>query len=369
MYGLFASLKGLVKIRHIYTDGPIFRLHYRWTVLILLAASILLTCRQFFGDPIHCLQRDVKRTRAVETFCWIHATYVLPEAWNKTVGSVVPHPGIDRYTPGQEKKYHGYYQWVSLCLLFQAVLFYLPRYFWKMWENGLLKALILNLDNALLDTSSCNRSYTLLVNCLRSHWGLFRGYARRYIACELLTLINVFGQMFLLDTFLGGHFTSYGLQVIQWGEWDQEYRTDPMIRAFPRMTKCMFHDFGSSGDVQRIDALCLLPLNVLNEKIYIFLWFWMMMLISLTILTLAFRFLLYAMPLVRYCVLLPRCPQVNKGALERLINRANFGDWFILYLLAKNLYPEHFCSVVGRLAVAMEENGCVRRRDEKLTYV
>lgn len=369
MYGLFASIKGLVRIRHFCIDGPVFRLHYRWTVLILLTASILLTCRQFFGDPIHCLQRDVPRIRAVETFCWIHATYVLPDAWNKTIGSVVPHPGIDRYTPGEKKEYHGYYQWVSLFLLFQAILFYLPRHFWKMWENGMIKALILDLDNVLLNTTSSKRSYALLVNSLRSHWGLFRGYARKYVVCEVLTFVNVLGQMFLMDTFLGGHFTTYGLQVIKWTAWDQEYRTDPMVRAFPRMTKCLFHDFGSSGDVQKVDALCILPLNVLNEKIYVFLWFWMVMLIAFTAVTLAFRFLLSAMPLVRYCVLLPRCPQVNKGALERLINRANFGDWFILYLLAKNLHPRHFCSVISRLAAAVEENGYVPTPNEKLTYV
>jgi hypothetical protein len=40
------------------------------------------------------------------------------------------------------------------------------------------------------------------------------------------------------------------------------------------MTKCEFHKFGSSGTVQKFDALCVLPLNIINEKIYVFLWFW-----------------------------------------------------------------------------------------------
>lgn len=46
------------------------------------------------------------------------------------------------------------------------------------------------------------------------------------------------------------------------------------IEVFPRVTKCTFHKFGASGTIQKHDALCVLALNILNEKIFIFLWFW-----------------------------------------------------------------------------------------------
>lgn len=49
---------------------------------------------------------------------------------------------------------------------------------------------------------------------------------------------------------------------------DQAERVDPMIYVFPRMTKCTFHKFGPSGTLERHDAFCLLPLNILNEKVY-----------------------------------------------------------------------------------------------------
>ena len=48
---------------------------------------------------------------------------------------------------------------------------------------------------------------------------------------------------------------------------DQAERVDPMIFVFPRMTKCHFHKFGPSGTLERHDAFCLLPLNILNEKV------------------------------------------------------------------------------------------------------
>jgi hypothetical protein len=50
--------------------------------------------------------------------------------------------------------------------------------------------------------------------------------------------------------------------------------SDPMARIFPKVTKCTFNKYGPSATVEYIDGLCVLPLNVINEKIYIFLWFW-----------------------------------------------------------------------------------------------
>ena len=41
------------------------------------------------------------------------------------------------------------------------------------------------------------------------------------------------------------------------------------------MTKCSFHKYGPSGTVELIDGICVLPFNIINEKIYIFLWIWL----------------------------------------------------------------------------------------------
>ena len=46
---------------------------------------------------------------------------------------------------------------------------------------------------------------------------------------------------------------------------DPEDRLDPMSRIFPRVTKCTFNKFGPSGSVQRRDAMCVLPVNIINE--------------------------------------------------------------------------------------------------------
>lgn len=76
----------------------------------------------------------------------------------------------------------------------------------------------------------------------------------------------------MVDKFLGGSFFTYGMDVIKYSNMNQENRSDPMIEIFPRITKCTFHKYGASGSIQKHDSMCILALNILNEKIYIFLW-------------------------------------------------------------------------------------------------
>merc|ERR1712156_55655 len=63
---------------------------------------------------------------------------------------------------------------------------------------------------------------------------------------------------------------------------DDANRTDPMMKVFPRVTKCTFHHYGPSGTVNKKDALCILGLNIINEKIYVTLWFWLVILACMT---------------------------------------------------------------------------------------
>ena len=55
------------------------------------------------------------------------------------------------------------------------------------------------------------------------------------------------------------------------------------------VAQCIFHKYGGSGTIQRFDALCVLGMNILNEKIYIVLWFWFVILAVITAVNLVVR--------------------------------------------------------------------------------
>jgi len=144
----------------------------------------------------------------------------------------------------------------------------------------------------------------------------------------MLNLANVVLQMIMMDKFLGGQFTTYGWQVIQFTEWDFNVRYDPMIKVFPRLTKCTFHRYGSSGDVQKHDAMCILPINIINEKIYIFLWFWFYFLALLTFATITYRMVTVASRRLRIRLIQDRCISLaDKSAIKKVVENVDVGDW------------------------------------------
>lgn len=58
-----------------------FKLHYKATVAVLLIAALLVTSRQFFGEPIECLVEAVP-SAFINTYCWVHATYTTTPSSN-----------------------------------------------------------------------------------------------------------------------------------------------------------------------------------------------------------------------------------------------------------------------------------------------
>ena len=59
MFALFGDVKALFKLESTATDNVVFRLHYKVTVIILIACSILVTSKTYIGDPIDCIVEEI----------------------------------------------------------------------------------------------------------------------------------------------------------------------------------------------------------------------------------------------------------------------------------------------------------------------
>ncbi|XP_044730117.1 innexin shaking-B isoform X5 [Chrysoperla carnea] len=352
MLDIFRGLKNLVKINHLHIDSPVFRLHHSITVMLLIGFSLIVTTRQYVGNPIECLHTKEIPEDIVNTFCWIHTTYTLKSYYNN---SKSPYPGVGPSSNVQEKdkKLYKYYQWVCFCLFFQAILFYTPRWLWKSWEGGKIRALMMDLDVGICSEIEKKQKKKLLLDYLWENLRFHNWWAYKYYFCELLALINVVGQMFLMDRFFDGEFMKFGIKVIEFMESDQEDRIDPMIFIFPRMTKCTFYKYGVSGEVEKHDAMCILPLNVVNEKIYIFLWFWFIILAILTGITCIYRIIIIFSPRMRVYLLRMRFRLLRKDAIEIIVRRSKMGDWFLFYMLGENIDSVIYRDVMQDLATKL----------------
>ena len=131
---------------------------------------------------------------------------------------------------------------------------------------------------------------------------------------------------------------TYGTDVINFMSMEDADRSDPMMEVFPRVTKCTFHKYGASGTIQKLDALCVLGLNIINEKIYITLWFWFVFLALVTALYSVYVVALISMPGLRRSLVIKKAnSQANRDHARHLVEKATIGDWFLIFLISRNL--------------------------------
>lgn len=128
----------------------------------------------------------------------------------------------------------------------------------------------------------------------------------------------------------------------------------PMDQYFPKLTKCSLRTYGPSGTLQNKDRLCILPLNIVNEKIFVILWFWLLILSFLSTMAVLFRVLVFSLRPLRSMMIVGQLRYVKRSTVNRIIKRFGFGDWFILYLLGKNINPQIYKELIIELAKQME---------------
>ena len=223
--------------------------------------------------------------------CWTTNTYFLPFEEDR-----IPKEGAPR-------QQISYYQWVALILACQAVLFYLPRPIWRIFnkKSGIavstitdaaiecqrksdpdtrdktLRYMIKHMGRFLLELS---RNHLLANSCKSFWWSLYGNYlVILYIFIKCVYIGNVIGQIFLLNAFLGTDYHMYGFDVLKRMLRRENWTTSD---RFPRVTMCDFK-IRMLGNINRYTVQCSLPMNLFNEIIFIFLWFWFVFVAAATV--------------------------------------------------------------------------------------
>jgi len=280
---------GLPGVRN---DDFFDRLSRRYSLIILGISFFAISSSHFMGKPIHCFTQNVPGSHIdyINSVCWISSSYYLP--FEK------PLPNRNQTPPERIP----YYQWVPFILFVMMTFFFLPGFIWrKMNQNcGIdtkvigkaigemdplnsekrreaMQSLVKHIDKALIYHRDYHHGFMTWKRCSylfccalgrRSGNYLSAGY----IFVKLLYILNALGQLFLLNIFLGNRFHLFGFEILQ--KWfDGE--TIEALERFPRITMCRFTIRTLGDNIQKYDVQCLLPINIYNEKIFLFIWFWL----------------------------------------------------------------------------------------------
>lgn len=284
-----------------------------------------------------------------------------------TIGKHILIHGIGiRNVPKSERNYQKYYQWVVPMLVFQAVMLYSPTYLWRIWEGGIMQALCGKFSSPVNTDNWNEGSKKLIVKYLTENTDHHKAYAIRFIICELLNYMIGVNTKFLLIffkfyseistiqilniAFINFVFTGFWLRftpammtlvTTDWKSWEA-YSS----RIFPKLVKCDLDVYGPSGSYESKDALCVLPLNIINDKIFAFLWIWFIILFAISTVNLLYRLVILFSRKYRIIVLKSLARPISFKQAKRASHNGNYGDWFVLWLMSMNLNPEIFKDIM-----------------------
>ncbi|EDV44602.1 uncharacterized protein Dana_GF20443 [Drosophila ananassae] len=396
MYAAVKPLSKYLRLKTVRIYDPIFTLHSKCTIVILLTCTFLLSAKQYFGEPILCISSE-KHIEYVQSYCWTMGTYILPtdadadssgtwdissyshataEAFNLTsLRALVANneqyarvisiaEGVGPETRGVTKRmYLRYYQWVFMILLFQSLLFYFPSYLWKVWEGQRMEQLCCEVGDALILEDTYRTRLQMLTKYFRAPFSpIHCCYSLKYAFCELLNLLISILNFWLMDVVFNGFWRKYihalaAIPVYDWNLWNLM-----TSRVFPKVAKCEMFIYGPSGTPNVLDILCVLPLNILNEKIFAVLYIWFLFIAMLAGINIVYRLVLFCCSELRLQLLRTHLRGMPKSHVREVLSSAGYGDWFVLMCVSINVNPSLFRELLEQLYTEHKQSRSLERR-------
>ena len=321
MEAIFKPAKAFFKAKSISIDNAVFQLHYRVTFLLLVTASLFITSSMYKTSSILCSHgslTDNFATKLEDQFCLTHSTH-------STFGSTT--------------KVHSEYQWVATILFLQALTFYFPRFVSKRFENGRTAIIIQNLNHPLLLEDERTRQILNISNYWQNYRGSHFTLALTFLLCEILNLIIVTAQIAITNLFLGGHFLTIGLSLLQIKIGQNIFSID---QIFPNVAKCTLPSYDPNGFINQRDLYCLLPQNSVHKYVYIALWFWYLFLVLITSIHTLVQIASFFCPTIKIKLLgqITKCQKNKLCSLLKLKEQnyhQNIGDTFMIQQVLKNI--------------------------------
>lgn len=285
--------------------------------------------------------------------CWLDGTYLDRKLLNAEIGKEVVSYGVGPKNTNygdEEFVYFKYYQWIVPMLLLQTLALSIPRILWRTFEKGTMKKLLEEVSSPVFTENWVSQRKNLIAYVKTIKKKYHRSYAFKYMLCELLTIIVILFNMFTMQLVLKDFWNEYKTAVSAFFRGDFSAFGREAARMFPIQAKCLFDVIGDSGSIQRRDALCILPQNVFNEKVFAVLYVWYIFILCCAILNLVYLIVMCIFKILRIFNIghmLERTVSIRE--CKEISGNGDVGLWFTLSIYRKNLVPTFFQDVCDQL--------------------
>lgn len=76
-------VKNLLKLKNITITNCAFKIQTKVTVILLISFALIISSKQYFGEPIDCKTSNEKEDKQfINNFCWIMGTYIDSRHYN-----------------------------------------------------------------------------------------------------------------------------------------------------------------------------------------------------------------------------------------------------------------------------------------------
>ena len=126
-------------------DNWVWKLYSKASVALCMLAAALCICSAYFGNPIDCFGTEDK---FITQYCWVHGSYHFAIEQKAFVQEIHDRIGQNCLPPEyyddkmHERPTTEYYQWVIFIFVFQATIFYIPKWILDLSDNGDITKLI-----------------------------------------------------------------------------------------------------------------------------------------------------------------------------------------------------------------------------------
>lgn len=195
-----------------------------------------------------------------------------------------------------------------------------------------------------------------------NHRNVHTVYALRFHFCEAANLVSVLANMLLLHLVIDGFWLRYAPAIGALLRNDRAAWMTEAARVFPKVAKCEYGDYGPSGSLQRLDLICVLALNILNEKIFALLWLWFIGLLTVSAVNVLYRAVCLSVATVRVRLVQALVPELSLADVRVACRGASVGECFVLGQMGRNVHPMVFGEIMVELVQRRREMRNGRKR-------